>query len=354
MYEYGNTRLRALKSRLFPRSEIEGFANSSNFDELIDLLLGTSYRRSMEDALSWGRGVRAVTRATHFEMTQLMDRMRDYYEGRSKEMIQRMFRRFDVDNVKAILRGLGNSLSSEEIAQAFTAFGNFDKKLLMEIAGADDPRAAIDRMASMQLELADPLMTYRVERPGAALQELEIALERWHVEDAVRELKKPRGEDKAFLTALKMDVDLSNLMLVLRFVQTPAQRQLLENERDKQVADLLLDRGNLSMSRLMKAAQEDSMAKAVSVFEHSAYDEALANGLQLHQKTGRLSDIERELRRYRLACLRKQIMADPLGISVPMGVMALKANEGANIRWVAWGLQMGLPSNEIVAELEVS
>ena len=30
MYEYGNTRLRAIKSRMLPQSEIEGFANSSD------------------------------------------------------------------------------------------------------------------------------------------------------------------------------------------------------------------------------------------------------------------------------------------------------------------------------------
>ena len=307
----------------------------------------------MEEALSWGRGVKAVTRATHFELARLMDRMRDYYEGRSWEMIQLMFQRFDVDNVKTVLRGLENRLPSEEIFHAFTVFGNIDKKILMEIAGADDPRKAIDQMASMRLPIAEPLMTHRVEKPGAPLQELEVTLERWHVENTVRELGKPRSDDKALLDAVKMDVDLFNLILVLRFVRTPAQRQLLEEEQGMQVSELLLEHGSLSMLRLRKAAQETSVEIAISAFGHCAYEDALAIGLNRYQQTGRLSEIERELRHHRLVWLRKQISIDPLGISVPLGVTALKASEGMDIRWVAWGLQMRLPSEESVAELEL-
>ena len=41
----------------------------------------------------------------------------------AKDVVLEMLRRYDVDNVKTILRGLQNRLSTEEIVQAFGAFG---------------------------------------------------------------------------------------------------------------------------------------------------------------------------------------------------------------------------------------
>lgn len=352
MYDYGNARLRAVKSRLLSQSEIKGFANSSDLQDLIKSLLGTSYRRSLESALSHGGGVKAVTKAAQVETSNLVDRIRKYYEGRAGECIRLILHRFDVDNVKTILRGLENRLDSNEIARAFTTFGELDKELLMEVASAGDPRDAMDTMASMQLFIAPPLVAYRVEHPGARVQEFETALEHWYVQNTAHELRKAKEEERALLEALKLNADLFNLMMVFRFVHAPKGQKYWEDERDMELGDLFLEEGNLSISKLMDAVKQNSMERAMRMFESSAYKDALANGLDIYRRSKRLSDIERELQNFRLEWMRKQIIRDPLGISVPMGVLALKANETANIRWVAWGLQMGLEAEEIEEELE--
>jgi len=45
------------------------------------------------------------------------------------------------------------------------------------------------------------------------------------------------------------------------------------------------------------------------------------------------------------------IRKDPLGIGVPLGFIALKINEIANLRWVARGVQVGLSPLEIKSEI---
>jgi vacuolar-type H+-ATPase subunit C/Vma6 len=65
-----------------------------------------------------------------------------------------------------------------------------------------------------------------------------------------------------------------------------------------------------------------------------------------------LSDIERQLKRYRLEWLAAQITKDPLGIGVVLGYVALKVNEVGNIRWIAHGINLGLKADTIQAELE--
>jgi len=210
----------------------------------------------------------------------------------------------------------------------------------------------MDVMASMQLFIAAPLIGYRVEHPGAAAQELEIALEHWYFQNTLYELRKAKEEERALLDALKLDADLFNLMMVFRFVNAPGQQKYWEEERGMELSSLFLEQGNLSISILMEAVTQNSMERAVRMFETSDYKNALADGLDAYHHTKRLSDIERELQNFRLEWVRKQILRDPLGIGVPMGMLALKANETSNIRWIAWGLQMGLEADEINEELE--
>ena len=83
------------------------------------------------------------------------------------------------------------------------------------------------------------------------------------------------------------------------------------------------------------------------------YTTALQAGLTAFRASGRLSDFERHLRLYRLHWMRKQIVQDPLGIGVPVGYLALKANEVSNLRWIAHGLRQGLDSRAIRAGLEL-
>ena len=73
----------------------------------------------------------------------------------------------------------------------------------------------------------------------------------------------------------------------------------------------------------------------------------------MYAKSGRLSDFEKELRRYRLRWMCGLIPKDPLGIGVILGFLALKTNEIGNIRWVAQGISLGLKPEAIRAGLEL-
>jgi vacuolar-type H+-ATPase subunit C/Vma6 len=49
--------------------------------------------------------------------------------------------------------------------------------------------------------------------------------------------------------------------------------------------------------------------------------------------------------------LSGQIAKDPLGIGVVLGYLALKTAEVGHIRWIAYGISLGLPTERIRAEV---
>jgi vacuolar-type H+-ATPase subunit C/Vma6 len=62
-----------------------------------------------------------------------------------------------------------------------------------------------------------------------------------------------------------------------------------------------------------------------------------------------LSEFEVELRAAQLNRAAGRIRTDPLGAGVPLGYLALKSNEIANLRWIARGVATSLPAAEIMA-----
>jgi vacuolar-type H+-ATPase subunit C/Vma6 len=76
-------------------------------------------------------------------------------------------------------------------------------------------------------------------------------------------------------------------------------------------------------------------------------------GLEKFKHSGRLSEFETHLKKFRMRWKVQWINKDPLGIGVFIGYLALKMNEINNLRWITQGIGMGLRPEAIWAELEL-
>ena len=104
---------------------------------------------------------------------------------------------------------------------------------------------------------------------------------------------------------------------------------------------------------LASACRQDTVTNAIETLSGTSLEPALRAGLEAYARSNRLSDIERQLKHYRLEWMAGQITKDPLGIGVVLGYVALKVNEVGNIRWITQGINLGLKADAIRAELEM-
>lgn len=352
-YDYGNARLRGMKSRLLSRRELERLVESGSLAGLIAELSRTSYRKPIEAALARTGGMDCVAEALRRNLIDTLGRIHRFYKGRAGELVAIALRAYDIHNLKTILRGLSKHIPPAEIAMALLPVGELTSDILDELASAPEPRVAIDLLASMRMPLAHPLIRLRVERPGAEISEMELALDRWYFEDARRDLQEsPNGAD-LLATALDLEADLANLSIILRFAYAPSERQMLRKLWGvDDPGDLLVDQGRLAPDLLVRAADRDTLESTVEALAGTPYGKPLRDGLKAHSQSGRLSEFENHLRRFRLRWLAGLIGRDPLGIGLPLGYLSLKSNEIRNIRWVAHGIDLGLKAEEIRMEME--
>jgi vacuolar-type H+-ATPase subunit C/Vma6 len=182
---------------------------------------------------------------------------------------------------------------------------------------------------------------------------MELALDQWRFREAHASLVRFGQSAESLSLALDIEADLVNLITALRFAHAPAERQVLYKRLGKEgISRLFVDPGQLSLELLEQAGQQDTVENAVEILGGTHYEIPLRQGLENYAQSGRLSDFEKQLRRFYLRQMAQLIIKDPLGIGVPLGFFALKISEVTNIRWIARGIGMGLKADAIKAELE--
>lgn len=353
-FDYGNARLRAMKSRLLTQQELHTLAEAGSLRGLIAALTNTPYRKPVEAALSRFSGLECINSALGNDLINTLGRIRDFYREEALEMVLIVLRKYDLHNLQAILRGLSQNVSPAEIQTALLPVGELGHELLAELARAADPRAAIDLLASINSPYAQPYLKLRAEQPGADIPHMELALQQWSFSQVKHYTKNKNHSANLLSRAVDLEADLANLQTILRFAQTPEERKLLrEWLGEEDLAPLLIGPGALPYDLLAAAGSQNTLDAAVEIFAGTVYSEALRTGLEAYAQSHRLSDLERQLRLFRLRWMSEKIMSDPLGIGVVLGYSALKVNEIGNLRWISNGINQGLSAQAIWDNLEV-
>jgi len=366
-FDYGNARLHVMKAKLLTNRQLEEMAGMESFPGVISALMKTAYQPAIEYAITRTAGIEIILQALRQDLLYTVRKTRTFFRHEAGEMVLWLLRRYDIHNLKAVLRGLGKHIAPAEIAAALLPVGDLEESTLLELAMAASPRDATDMLASMNLPFSRPLLKLRAEHPGADTLEMETALEGWYYREAGLDIDENRDKTGAgglFFEALALDADVTNLLTTLRFIHAPAERKILHTwavqalPAGRQVESeafrhLLVGPGSLPLTLFERMVNQDDIANALKLLENTAYASSLEAGLYNYQQSSRLSDLEKSLRHYRLHWMARQIPNDPLGIGVFLGYLALKINEISNLAWIAQGIQAGMKSAAIRAEMEL-
>lgn len=353
-FEYGNARLRAMRSRLLSRRTMMELAESRSLAEFISLLAQTPYRKSLELALVRTSDLESIFEALRHNFIDTVTKMRSFYDGAEGRLVDIILCQYDVFNFKTVLRGLSQQAKPADIESALLPSCVLPETLLDELMRASSLRGAIDLLATVRHPFAQPLLALRAESPGAEIGEVEGALDRWRFAEALRALKGDLEDGHRVLDAMRLELDVLNILLSLRLVRYPEERQVLKMRFGNDgLEGILPAEGTIPASFFDRIVATKSLNAALDVLADTRYAAAMQEGRHASERTGLLSEYERALRRYQLRWLSAQIVQDPLGIGVVLGYLAEKGNEISNVRRAARGVQMKQPQASIQAEMEL-
>lgn len=299
-------------------------------------------------ALTYAHGYACVAEAMRRELAGIVTDLNTFFEGDSLEMVNMIFRRLDLLNIKAILRGLSHEAHIEDVTDSFSPLGTIQPPILMQIAKSKDVYEAISRIVVYQLPVAQPLMELKMKHQQLNSAEIELTLEKWYFKQINQELSGTSEDIRILKEYYAIEADIVNLNNLLRFVNSPEGFEKLGGD----IQSFLIQPGNITLQTLLSLAKASSVEQAVQGLIRTKYGKYLQKALICYRDTMFLSEFENQMRMYALNWLGRLPKLYPLGIGVPLGYEALKKSEIRNLRWIAKGIQSGFEPAYIKDNLE--
>jgi len=348
LYDYGNTRLRARISNLFSIQMLESLADLTTIDSLISSLSKSHYKSSIEISLTYAHGYGCIVEALRRELSEIRQTLHRFYDKDLWEKIRIIFLRVDLQNIKAIIRGVSHEARIDTIVDSFSPLGTIPERALSGIAKSKNIADAIDKIAIYELDFANELLEQKSSERSCCSSEIERTLEIWYFKKMGAILAGRDGNTQLLRKYNVIEADIVNLNILLRFVNAP-----LSPEIENQPIDYyIIDSGKFSRNLILKLSKENSVKNVITQLASSSYHDYLLEALSCFEENGLLSEFENKVRIYALKWLALLPKLNPFGVGVPMGYVAMKKSEIRNIRWIAQGIYSGFEPEYIKENLE--
>jgi len=341
-FPYINARVRAMRSRLLDEGRIEELLGAATLDAFIHGLTNTPYGRDVQEALSRFQGVEAVDAALARNFSATTQKIRNFADGKPRRLIEALLLRWDLANLRAVLRGKHTGRSEEEIMASVLPAGMLTEVALRELARQPDIPAVAGTLDALEhpfaLPVAEGLRRYLDDKD---LLGLEMEAGRYYAEH-VLEVARGSGHDETVLRELvQAEIDALNVKTAVKLVRLEEPLDLEGRRR------FYIPGGAIVTEEVFLLLTDPPTAP-------QGWRALGAHGFPLGApKDGDLTAFEKDLDQILVRGTARMYLADPLGIDVVVGYLALKYNEVANLRLIARSKLLGIPRELVRREMVV-
>jgi V/A-type H+-transporting ATPase subunit C len=327
-YGYVNARIRGMKSRLLGQELLEGLILKPDTDAIITELEKTPYRAEIEKAAVQYTGLACIEVALRADIARTFRRIYSLFEDEVEERYARiLLNRWDVHNIKTILRGKNIHETSSEILGCLIPAGELDEATLVEVVKQPDVRGVIDLLATWGISYSAPLTRHLKEYSEKRdLAVMEYALDRFYFEYVLEAIEGETYDDGIMREMVETEIDVTNIRSVLKMIR---DRIPIEEARE-----FLIPGGSLRVEKLEALVRAGTIKDAMKLLAGTHY-EFLGKLPEEYFKQDRVSVFEKELERFLIRKGTGCFLGDPLSISIAIGYIWAKFTEVTNLRIIA-------------------
>jgi V/A-type H+-transporting ATPase subunit C len=344
-YDYINARIKGMKSRLLDPPVFESLILKPDVESIIAELVNTPYKEEIEKATVQYSGIMCIEVALRKDFTNAFRKILRYMKGGESEMyIKILLSRWDVQNIKTILRGKNIHVTSAEILECLVPAGELDETTLVELIKQPDVKAVIDLLATWGIDYAKPLTrNFKEYSEKRDLSILEYAIDRFYFENALKAVKGEKYDDAVIRDMIMAEIDVTNIKSVLRIIR---------DKIDIEDAQRFLIKGGIMLDteKLLTMMRSGTLEGAIKHLETTPYN-FLSKVPEEILRAEKISVFEKELEKYLIKRGISRFLGDPLSIAIAIGYVWAKYNEITNIRIIARCKTADVPEKDIRGEL---
>lgn len=342
-YAYACTRVRAKKRFLLSRDTYSRLL-LMDVHEIGRFLGETQYREEMTRYASRYSGAALVEVAVTRNLAATYADILSFTTGHLRDMVGNYLKRWDMFNVKTVLRGKLTGVSDEEIMDTLVPAGAFSEAYLRTLVGMGSIQEIMDALLQEpSLGITQELAREVVE--SNRLARLEDHLDRNLYYDLLKVVRGMTRADELLRDFVRLEVDITNLKVLLK----------LKAERipEDRIAKYIIPGGmEFGAEKLRAMAQAEGLQPVIEELEKSSIYEDIKPALESFKEDRRLSGLTIALDRALIYKSEKFAHFYPLSVLPIVNYIVRKKTEVDNIRIISRGKQSGL-SNKVIEELLV-
>ncbi|MFH1858591.1 MAG: V-type ATPase subunit [Candidatus Omnitrophota bacterium] len=339
-YNYLNARIKALKKNLFPKGKMDELLSLHDFEAIKRFFLESPYKTSVSESLAQNPGEVGLEQGLSRHIHKTFQDILEWAGEEVQSLLEIFLRRYDLHNIKTLLRGKNGKVPAEAIFESLIPVGRFGPEELKELSRQPLLRDTLallsDWYKPLKQVLRRGLVSLRQE--PADLQPLEAELDRYYYKGMLDSLSEEETEDALLVKKyIQMELDMTNVLTVMRLGDVPRTT----------LSKYILEGGSLGKAFLFSISGKLRPAEWVQKFDVTY----LAHAVRAWKFEEGLTDLERRFELSLLKDAQRMERADPLSVGVAISYCSLLSHELKRLRMILHGKRFVVDEARLREEL---
>lgn len=335
-YAYTVARVKAKKSLLLGDEDYNKMLQMS-VPEISRYISESGYQKEMQELASNLEGLDLVEHATNANMAKVFSSILGASQGELHTMVAAYLEKWDIWNLKVILRGKSYGLDVESVREDLVPAGSLKQEQLEKLMSMDsdeDILAAYSKMEGVTIP-QDVIASYK---ENGNLGEIEDYLDKFHYVRLLASIKADSRPTKMFEEYVRKEIDVRNLETILKLKT--------EGIYGEEVMKYIIPNGKqVDKKFAVQLANAETIAACASDLSQLEFYDIIKDLVE--SENVNLRQIVTEMKKYEIAQAKKFSHLYPLSVVPVLDYMIHKEIEVGNIRTIARGTESGLDKDVI-------
>jgi len=338
-YPYVTARVKAKRGLLLPKDTYDRFL-VMDVPEIARFLGEREYKAEMLALGARYSGVDLIENAVTRNLAKTYNQIYEFSEGSLRTMVGQYLNRYDLENIKAIVRSKVYGATADEVFEDLVPAGSFSEDFLRELVDLPTLDEVFKALEGTIYGTAFAALGKKAAEVGS-WAEWEDRVSRLYYADLLAAIPPSTEANRFMRQFVKREIDIVNLKTLLRAWDAKATFE----------REIFLESGDeLDLESLHEMVSLDKPALLKRLAEYSFYED-IAGALDRVEATG-IGALMRRVEKVHLLEAARYAHLHPLSILPILDYIVRKDREVQNIRIIARGKESGL-SMEVIRDLLV-